>query len=62
MSVYTVAQAARAAGVSPQTVQNWIRRGTLKTFRYNGRKYIEHDDLMARRAWLNKQSPDGASA
>lgn len=53
---YTVAQAARVAGITTQTIQNWIRNGTLVALR-EGRWYIAHDDLMARVGWKWKQKP-----
>lgn len=45
--VYSVAEAARALGVSKGTVYNRMRDGSLKTFRWVGRTLIRADDLQA---------------
>ena len=58
-TLYSVQGAAKRIKVCEMTIRNWINRGTLSTVKSShGHQMIEESALLARRAWMNKHSPE----
>ena len=52
----TVSKAARTVGVARQTINGWVRRGTLKAYTMNGRRYVDLAQVYARADWIGRHS------
>lgn len=54
---FTFAEVARRAEVSGDTVRNWVKKGTIGTYRIKGRQMISEPALTK---FLTPQPVDGA--
>lgn len=52
----TIPIAAEAVGVTRQTVNNWIRRGTLAVTVIDGKRFVDAGEVKARAEWKWKHA------
>jgi molybdopterin-binding protein len=57
MQSYTIGQAARLLGVSPDTARRWADAGRVPTHRDGGRRVIEGGDLAAFSVEVGQNTP-----
>jgi excisionase family DNA binding protein len=60
--LFTTGQAARALGVSVQTIKNWASSGQLQTIRLGGRVMVHRDALLAYLDARRRAQPAGKMA